>query len=170
MSSKQLQTSPCPIFRGLQRVGDWWSMLIMRDALFYNLTRFDEFQKSLHISPNLLTTRLAALVEAGLLDKRKYSDKPARYEYVVTEMGRDFMPVLVSIMSWGNKHFAAEGLSVVLRDMQSGADVTPLLVDPATGAAISDQRHRYVAGPMASESLHERINAATERRRSAANE
>jgi DNA-binding HxlR family transcriptional regulator len=169
MSSKQLQTSPCPIFRSLQRVGDWWSMLIMRDALFYKQTRFDEFQKNLNISPNLLTSRLAALVEDGMLDKRKYSDKPARYEYVLTEAGRDFLPVLVSMMTWGNKHFAPEGLSVVLRDLESGAEVTPALIDPATGAAINDERHRYVAGPMATERLHERINDA-ERRRSAANE
>ena len=70
---------PCPIARSLERVGEWWSMLIMRDAL-HGFTRFDEFQRSLGIAPNMLTRRLNALVDAGLLERRRYSEHPPRDE------------------------------------------------------------------------------------------
>ena len=101
----------CPIARSLEHVGEWWTMLIMRDAL-EGMTRFDEFQKSLGIAPNMLARRLDALVEAGLLKRRRYCGRPPRDEYVPTAPGRDFRPVLVSLMAWGNKNFAPEGPSV----------------------------------------------------------
>ena len=110
---------PCPIARSLERVGEWWSILILRDA-FQGLTQFDQFQKSLGIAPNMLTRRLNALVENGLLERRLYSERPPRYEYILTERGRDFRPVLWSLLAWGNKHFAPEGPSVVVVDAETG--------------------------------------------------
>jgi DNA-binding HxlR family transcriptional regulator len=83
----------CPVGRTLERVGDPWTLLILRDA-FQGLTRFDQFEKSLGVAPNILTKRLAGLVENGLIEKRRYSERPPRYEYVLTSMGRDFLPVL----------------------------------------------------------------------------
>ena len=76
MQHKSFGNLQCPIARSLERVGEWWSMLILRDA-FQGLTRFDEFQKSLDIAPNMLTRRLKALVEAGLLERRRYSVRRA---------------------------------------------------------------------------------------------
>ncbi|WP_328516568.1 winged helix-turn-helix transcriptional regulator [Tardiphaga alba] len=105
MQRKSFNKMECPVARSLERVGEWWSILIMRDAI-YGMTRFDEFQKNLNIAPNMLTRRLAVLVEAGLLEKRLYSEKPPRYEYIVTPRGRDFRAVLWSLQSWGNRHFA----------------------------------------------------------------
>src|SRR3546814_2453986 len=84
MQRKSFRNMPCPIARSLERVGEWWTMLILRDAL-HGMTRFDEFQKSLGIAPNMLTRRLDTLVEAGLLERRLYSERPPRHEYVVTE-------------------------------------------------------------------------------------
>src|SRR5215468_6969250 len=109
----------CPIARSLERVGDWWTILILRDAL-HGYRRFDEFTESLGVAPNILTTRLAALVEDGFLEKRPYSEKPLRYEYVPTQRGRDFRPVLISLMAFGNRHFAPEGASVEIVDTQTG--------------------------------------------------
>src|SRR5262245_32666310 len=103
MQRKSFGRMPCPIARSLERVGEWWSMLILRDA-FHGMTRFDEFQTSLGIAPNMLTRRLNALVEAGLLERRRYSERPPRDEYVLTERGRDFRPVLITLLAWGNKH------------------------------------------------------------------
>src|SRR5919202_3108521 len=128
MRRKSLGGMPCPIARGLERVGEWWSILILRDAS-YGLTRFDEFRKSLGIAPNMLTRRLNALVEARLLERRRYSEHPPRDEYVLTERGRDFRPVLWALLAWGNKHFAPEGKSVVLVDSATGAEADPVLVD-----------------------------------------
>src|ERR1700682_864375 len=105
MQHKSFRNMPCPIARSLERVGEWWSMLIMRDAL-HGMTRFDEFQSSLGIAPNMLARRLKALVEAGLRERRRYSERPPRDEYVPTARGRDFRPVLVLLLAWGNKHFA----------------------------------------------------------------
>ena len=115
MRHKSLGEMPCPIARSLERVGEWWSMLIMRDAL-HGFTRFDQFQKSLGIAPNMLTRRLDALVDAGLLERRRYSEHPPRDEYLPTARGRDFRPVLIALLAWGNKHFAPEGESVLLVD------------------------------------------------------
>jgi DNA-binding HxlR family transcriptional regulator len=108
MQRKSFASMPCPVARSLERVGEWWSILILRDAL-HGFTRFDQFQKSLGIAPNMLTRRLNALVEAGLLQRLRYSEHPPRDEYVLTARGRDFRPVIVALLAFGNKHFAPEG-------------------------------------------------------------
>ena len=95
MQRKSFADMACPIARSLEQVGEWWSMLILRDA-FAGKTRFDEFQQSLGIASNMLTRRLAALVDAGMLERRLYSERPARHEYLLTERGRDFRTVLVA--------------------------------------------------------------------------
>src|SRR5205807_5668213 len=132
MQRKSFGNMQCPVARSLERVGEWWSILILRDAL-RGLTRFDQFQSNLGIAPNMLARRLAALVDAGLLERRRYSERPPRDEYVLTARGRDFRPVLLSLMAWGNRHFAPEGPSVLLVDAKTGAAVEPILVDRATG-------------------------------------
>ncbi|VVM62702.1 hypothetical protein PS683_01380 [Pseudomonas fluorescens] len=98
MQRKSLTRDECPIARSLDRVGEWWSILIMRDAL-QGLRRFDEFSRSLGIAPNMLTRRLNALVEAGMLERRAYSERPPRYEYVPTPKGEDFRMVLMSLLA-----------------------------------------------------------------------
>ena len=120
----------------------------MRDAL-HGMTRFDEFQKSLGIAPNMLARRLNALVEAGLIERRRYSDHPPRDEYVVTARGRDFRPVLIALMAWGNRHFAPEGASVILVNRRTGARVDPVLTDPATGRPVDEPDYTLAAGPAA---------------------
>src|SRR6201996_409634 len=119
MQRKSFGTMPCPIARSLERVGEWWSILILRDA-FQGLTQFDQFQKSLGIAPNMLSKRLNSLVENGLLEKRRYSERPPRDEYVLTEMGRDFRPVMWSILTWGNRHFAPDGVAMEIVDRETG--------------------------------------------------
>src|ERR1700754_931171 len=125
MHRKNLDSMPCPIARSLERVGEWWSILILRDAL-HGLRRFDEFQKSLDIAPNMLSRRLNALVDAGLLERRRYSERPPREEYVPTRRGLDFRPVLVSLLHWGNCHFAPEGASVQIVNARTGRPVEPV--------------------------------------------
>ena len=147
MRRKTFGEMQCPIARSLERVGDWWSILILRDA-FYGLTRFDAFEASLGIATSTLTRRLTALVDEGLLMRRAYSEHPPRFEYVLTPTGRDFQPVLLALLGWGNRNFAAEGRSVDLADPRTGAPIDPILVDRATGRPLSDGV-RVVAGPAA---------------------
>jgi DNA-binding HxlR family transcriptional regulator len=150
MQHKSFGEMNCPVARTLERVGDWWTILILRDA-FRGLTRFDEFQKSLEIAPNILSRRLAALVEDGLMKRQRYSDHPPREEYVLTEKGRDFRSVLLAMLAWGNRHYAPEGKSVLLIDGETGREVEPVLVDPVTGRPVTEYPYRTIAGPAADE-------------------
>ncbi len=125
----------CPIARSLEHVGEWWSILILREA-FAGRTRFDEFRDALGVAPNMLTRRLKALVAAGLLERRRYCERPPRDEYVLTERGRDFRPVLLSLMAWGNRHFTPEGPRVQMINTETGEAAEPVLVDRATGRPI----------------------------------
>jgi DNA-binding HxlR family transcriptional regulator len=159
MQRKSFGDMPCPIARSLERVGEWWSILILRDA-FYGLTRFDEFQKSLDIAPNILTRRLNALVEAGLLRRRRYSTRPPRYEYLLTERGRDFRPVIQAMLAWGNRHFAPEGPSVVIANRETGETADPVLIDRISGRPLSDPVFRIAAGPAANERVLRKLAAA----------
>ncbi|WP_059411418.1 winged helix-turn-helix transcriptional regulator [Cupriavidus basilensis] len=159
MQRKTFRNMQCPIARGLERVGEWWSMLLMREA-FYGTRRFDDFQKNLDIAPNMLTRRLTALVEEGLLARCQYSEKPPRYEYVLTPVGRDFLPVLLAMLTWGNKHFAPEGASVEVVDKATGKVAEPVLVDAGTGERLDFARYTLAPGPAAAEGTRRRLAAA----------
>lgn len=146
MKRKPFGEMQCPIARSLERVGEWWSILILRDAL-NGLKRFDEFQRSLDIAPNMLTRRLRALVDAGLLERRLYQERPARHEYVLTNCGRDFRPVVIALLAWGNRHFAPEGRAVSLVDRETGLEADPILVDAVSGRPMSDPIFKLVRSP-----------------------
>jgi len=163
MQRKSFGDMQCPVARSLERVGEWWSILILRDAL-HGLTRFDEFQKSLDIAPNMLTRRLNALVEGGLLKRRRYSERPPRYEYVLTERGRDFRPVLLALLAWGNKHFTPEGTSVLLVNRETGEVADPVVIDRASGRPISSSEFVFVPGPAAGEGVRRRLAFAAAQR------
>jgi len=148
MQRKSFGEMKCPIARGLEWVGEWWSILILRDA-FRGITRFDQFQKNLDIAPNMLTRRLKALIEGGLLERRRYSERPPRDEYVLTERGRDFQPVIVALFMWGKKHFAPERGNVVLVDSQTGVEADPVLVDRVSGQTLTATDYTFMPRPEA---------------------
>lgn len=156
--------SECPTAASLDQVGDWWSMLILRDA-FDGYRRFDEFQRSLGIAPNMLTRRLKSLVEAGVLDRRPYQDRPVRYEYVLTDRGREFLPVLLALNSWGNAPLPKKARSVVPVDAETGRQLDPVLVDRRTGQPIDLAKVRFAAGTGASEGMRERLAGVADRLR-----
>lgn len=156
MQRKDFGMMPCPIARSLERVGEWWSMLILRDA-FAGLSRFDEFQRSLGIAPNMLSRRLAALVEAGLLERRRYSARPPRDEYVLTASGRDFHGVLMALLAFGNRHFAPEGESIRIVDAATGAPADPVLVDRLSGRPLAGPGFRLAPGPAATPGVQARL-------------
>lgn len=115
---KSLRGDYCPSARSLDVIGDWWSLLIVRDA-FDGLTRFGEFQKSLGIAKNILSERLRTLVSRGIMELVPTGNGGARQEYRLTEMGRDLFPVMVALRQWGEQHlFEAdeERSSLVERD------------------------------------------------------
>jgi DNA-binding HxlR family transcriptional regulator len=98
----------CSIARSLEVVGERWTLLIVRN-LFLGRRRFEEQQQNLGIARNVLAARLEKLVETGIVEKRRYSERPPRYEYVLTDRGRDLFPVLVGLLQWGDRHAPSPG-------------------------------------------------------------
>ena len=101
MRHTSLAQTNCPVARTLDVVGEWWTMLIVRDA-FLGTSRFEDFRK-IGVADNILSARLKRLVEEGVLEKRQYQERPARFEYVLTEKGRDLVLVVGALATWGLK-------------------------------------------------------------------
>jgi DNA-binding HxlR family transcriptional regulator len=105
---------PCPIARTVDLLGDWWTPLVLREA-YYGVRRFDEMQRVLQIGRSVLTQRLNRLVEEGLLTRELYQQRPDRHEYVLTDKGRDFYPVVLAMAAWGDRWLNGEaGQPIVL--------------------------------------------------------
>jgi DNA-binding HxlR family transcriptional regulator len=116
----------CPIARPLDAIGDWWSLLIVRDA-FDGLRRFGEFQKNLGLAKNILSSRLRNLVEHDILETVPASDGSAYQEYVLTEKGRGLFPLLVALRQWGEDYFfTPDENHVRLVDVKRGQPVRRL--------------------------------------------
>jgi DNA-binding HxlR family transcriptional regulator len=98
----------CSIAKPLSFLGERWTVLVLRD-LFLGRRRFDEIQGSLGIATNVLSARLATLTEAGIVDRRRYSEHPERFEYVLTDEGKDLQPLLLALLAWGDKYTAENG-------------------------------------------------------------
>ena len=98
----------CSVALTLDTIGDRWSLLILRDA-FYGVRRFDDFQRDLDIARNILTDRLQKLVAKGVLEKRQYEERPPRFEYRLSESGRDLVGVVLAMMRWGDRWAAGDG-------------------------------------------------------------
>jgi len=119
---------PCSVARTVDLLGDWWTPLVLREA-FYGVRRFDDFQRMLGIGRNVLTQRLARLVDEGLLERVPYSERPPRFDYVLTEKGRDFWPVLAAMTAWGDRWLdGGQGPPVVLHHAACERDTTATVV------------------------------------------
>jgi DNA-binding HxlR family transcriptional regulator len=138
---------PCSVARAAGVFGDSWTLLILRDAM-YGLTRYDEFQRSLHIARNTLSDRLGKLVDAGVMTKRFYQDNPPRYEYLLTEMGRDFFPVLAAMLSWGDKWLdGGGGAPVTLCHHGDGHGIVSRVICEQGGDPVGHEDIRFCVGP-----------------------
>ena len=145
MKRKTFSGSPCQIARSLDVLGDWWNPLILRECI-YGVHRFDGFQQWLGIGRNILTRRLAQLIDEGLLEKRAYQSAPTRYEYHLTEKGYDATKVLLAMMEFGEKWQFKKGKEPIrLFDADSGKRLHPIIVDAKTKEPI-DPRN-VTAGP-----------------------
>jgi hypothetical protein len=105
----------------------------------------------------MLARRLAGLVKAGILEKRRYSDRPPRHEYVLTECGRDFQSVIVAMHAWGNRHFAPEGQSVMLVNARTGKPADPVVIDRNSRRPLTDSEFRVAPGPAAAERTRRKL-------------
>ncbi|GAA0445228.1 helix-turn-helix domain-containing protein [Streptomyces sp. NPDC046215] len=133
VSRTRFDDSECPVARSVDAIGDWWSLLIVRDA-FDGSRRFGEFQRSLGVAKNILTARLRTLVAGGVLASAPASDGSAYREYVLTPKGKALFPVIVALRQWGEENFFAPGEPhSQLVDCRAGQRLRPLEVLSADG-------------------------------------
>jgi DNA-binding HxlR family transcriptional regulator len=127
----------CSVARTLEVVGERWTMLVLRDA-FLGVKRFDDFQKDLGIARNVLQSRLARLVDEGILERVPYQDRPVRHEYRLTEKGLDLWPILVSMLAWGDKYASpTEGPPLQLVHQGCGGTVNDRRICDSCGAELT---------------------------------
>jgi DNA-binding HxlR family transcriptional regulator len=136
----------CSIAQCLEVVGEWWSMLLVRDA-FLGVTRFDDFQARLGISRNVLNQRLTHLVEEGVLERVPYQERPTRWDYRLTDKGHDLWHVLTAMRQWGDRWAAPEGAPVQVVHKACGHVAEAVATCSECGEALEARAVRVVAGP-----------------------
>jgi DNA-binding HxlR family transcriptional regulator len=138
---------PCSVARTVDILGDWWTPLVLREC-YLGVRRFEDFQRSLGIGRNILTQRLTRLVGEGMLERRPYQERPVRHEYVLTDKGRDFFPVIAAIMRWGDTWLSGEdGPPVVLRHRTCDHDMQADVVCSHCGESLALRDVRGRVGP-----------------------
>src|SRR5215212_11614618 len=123
MLGKTYEDQVCSIARALEVVGERWSLLIIRNALFAGSTRYSDFQRSLGIATNILKSRLDGFVDAGIMRRHQYSEQPELYEYLLTEKGRDLAPALIALTEWGDRWSAPDGPPIEYSHAECGSVV-----------------------------------------------
>lgn len=157
MSRTPLNHMDCSVAQTLDIVGEWWSLLILRNA-FHGMRTFDAFQKQLDISSSVLSVRLKKLTEAGVLIKVPCSDDKRSFEYRLTPAGMDLYPVLIGLMQWGEKWRPnTRGQRMVLLEKATGKPLQGVEVLSADGRPLKAWQVQPVAGPGADEHVHELI-------------
>ncbi len=137
----------CSVARSLEVVGEWWTLLILRDV-FFGITRFEELQRRLGIARNVLSARLDTLVAHGVLERRAYDEARERYDYVLTPKGRALWPVLVTLRQWGDEWITGEeNAPVGLEHTPCGEHVTAVLHCSSCGEELRSGEIRAVPGP-----------------------
>ncbi|HZP42289.1 MAG TPA: helix-turn-helix domain-containing protein [Candidatus Binatia bacterium] len=162
MRWRDIRDVPCSVARALAVVGDRWTLLVLRDA-FLGRRRFEDFQRSLGVARHRLADRLAKLVAEGILERVRYQERPERFEYRLTEKGRDLYPVLVSLVGWGDRWLAGpDGPPLELVHRGCGKAAAPTLHCSACHAPVTARDMLARPGP----ALHQRL--AARRRKEAA--
>ena len=136
MHKANLAALPCSLARSLQIVGEWWTLLILRDVCF-GWNRFDEIHDHLGIARNILKARLDTLLEHGMVERRRYQQRPDRYEYVPTDKARDLVPVLMALVAWGDRWTAQDGPPVLFSHRTCGHDTVATVVCSACSAPLA---------------------------------
>ena len=146
MQRTSFEDMNCSVAQCLEVVGDWWSLLIVRDA-FFGVRRFDDFQARLGISRNILNQRLTKLVDDGVLERVQYQDNPPRSNYRLTEKGRDLWHVLTAMRQWGDRWAAPGGPPLKMRHTTCGRLVKAVAACSHCGEPLSPRSVTYEAGP-----------------------
>jgi DNA-binding HxlR family transcriptional regulator len=136
----------CSIARSLDVVGEPWTPLIIRD-MWLGRNRFDDIQRNLKISRKVLTERLKTLVDEGVVERRPYQRDPERYEYLLTDKGRELMNVLLALMAWGDRWASEEGEPMLIRHKGCGKHARAVVTCSACGEPLRAEAARVSPGP-----------------------
>src|SRR3954468_3219018 len=147
MLGKAYESEVCSIARALEVIGERWSLLIIRNALFAGSTRYSEFQRSLGIASNILQNRLDGFVAAGLMRRHRYSEQPELYEYLLTDKGRSLAPSLIALTEWGDRWAAPDGPPVLYRHAACGSEVSHQVVCATCGRLEGPAEVQALPGP-----------------------
>lgn len=123
MLGRTYETQNCSAARALEIVGERWSLMIIRHALFRGITRFGDFQRSLGVARNILAARLDGFVDEGLMRREPQADGSPYHDYVLTDKGRELQPVIIALTHWGDRWAAPDGPPVILRHADCGGAV-----------------------------------------------
>jgi DNA-binding HxlR family transcriptional regulator len=137
----------CSAARALELVGERWSLLIVRDALFRGARRFADFQRSLGLASNVLAARLDSFVAAGIMEPCTYSSHQDHYEYLLTEKGRDLAPVVVALTAWGDRWAAPNGPPIVYQHEGCGGRLNSALACGDCGQLVAAEAIEAQPGP-----------------------
>jgi DNA-binding HxlR family transcriptional regulator len=147
MLGKTYEDQVCSIARALEVVGERWSLLIIRNALFAGSTRYSDFQRSLGIATNVLKSRLDGFVDAGIMRRHQYSEQPELYEYLLTEKGRDLAPALIALTEWGDRWSAPDGPPILYSHTVCGSAISHEVVCAACGRVDDPAEVQAEPGP-----------------------
>ncbi len=147
MLGKTYDSQVCSIARALEVVGERWSLLIIRDAVFAGSTRYSDFQRSLGIATNILKDRLDGFVDAEIMRRHQYSEQPELFEYVLTEKGRDLGPALIALTEWGDRWAAPDGPPILYSHTVCDSGVSHEVVCATCGRVDDPAEVRARPGP-----------------------
>ncbi|HEX7854399.1 MAG TPA: helix-turn-helix domain-containing protein [Sphingobium sp.] len=143
---RHIPNRECSVGRATEILGDRWSILLLREA-YYGVKRFDEFQHYIGMAPNILSDRLEKLVSMGIFSKNPLPEHSRRYEYVLTEMGRDFFPTYLALKKWGDDWLAEPaGPQIVFKDRNSGRDIKYPVALSSDGRALRPEDIKILPG------------------------
>ncbi len=162
MSRNKIDSLNCSLADSLNLIGEWWTILILREA-FFGTRRFEEFQQNLGIARNILTARLNTLCESGILQRVPVKQGAKRTEYRLTTMGRDLLTVIIALTQWGDRWLRQEqGAPVKFVERDSGEEIPEVCIRSRDGRKLKTRDLAMIAGPGASDETRERLDMITQ--------
>jgi len=160
MRNSEFPSQICSVARSLEIVGEWWTLLVVREA-FFGTHRFSDFEANLSIAKNVLSDRLAKLVEAGVMERKPVVGRGNPQDYTLTPMGRDLFPAIIALMQWGDRWiYGAERAPVRVLDHEGGAEIARMKVTTPEGKPLQPKDVVVVPGPGADEAVRRRFGKA----------
>jgi DNA-binding HxlR family transcriptional regulator len=166
MRSSEFSTQVCSVARSLEIVGEWWTLLVIREA-FFGTRRFSDFATNLGIAKNVLSDRLAKLVDAGVLERKPVVGRGNPQDYALTLKGRDLFPAIIALMQWGDRWiYGVERAPIRVLDRETGEEIAHMEVATPAGKPLRLNQALVAPGPGADEATRRRLDKLAVRARS----